>query len=363
MAVAFLGGLNAPRINQSPKKKKTYLIVVFGMMILFAVLRGYNVGIDYSNRVDQMELLRHMSFKEMTAYSESTMHGQDLYVSLVWLGLQVFRAPWFVNGLMDVFVLSVFGWFFYRYSKDVTIATPMFLVTTFAATMNITRQYIAAALFLIALHFLMQKHPVKAAIPLALAALSHSSAFILFLFYIIYFIGFRCSKKKLILLLAIAFAGFALFDILITQFIKWFPQYSYAWNDWAVGDYELSLVWLAIYAILFLGLFIATPSSHQVSNTEEGTQRSEVAGMVAVAFVLFAVLEILKTRMWFVSRMQVYFMFGYHMIVPEILPGIRLNAKAQMTLGVLLKVLLVAWGINVFRHNAHGILPYAFIWQ
>ena len=356
LLVILIGGVNAQEIQASPKKKKNFLLVAFGMMICFAVLRNYTVGIDYSNRVEFMERILDYNFSEVWNYVVNIRQSEYLYSLYIWLVSRFIPSPWFLNVIMDVFVLSTFGWFFYRYSKDVTITTLMFAAFVFTASLNITRQYVAAAFFLIALHFLLQKKPAKAAVPILVAFLIHNTAVLLFAIYLIYWIGFSINRKKLFGLLVASVVAFFGFDFVLDWFLARFPQYSYALREWGVGDKSFSFLWLAIYFAIFLMLFFTLPK-HRDGVTDE------VTGIVSVGYVLYALLAMLVSVVWFVHRVQVYFIFGYCMVIPEIFFNLRMPARSKQALSVAFKVVLALWAFWIFIDDSHGILPYEFIWQ
>ena len=98
-----------------------------------------------------------MNFSEMIAYTDQVQKGEYLYTLYIWIVSRVLPIPWLINGIMDIFILCTFGWFIGRYSSDVTLSSLMFVTFAFAASLNVTRQYVAASFFLIALHFLIQK--------------------------------------------------------------------------------------------------------------------------------------------------------------------------------------------------------------
>lgn len=356
LLVILLGGINAEIFNSSLKKKKNFVIIVFGMMILFAVLRDYSVGIDYANRLVSMRQIFSLGFTGIRNYMENIHQEEYLYTTYVWIVSRLIPSPWFINSVMDVFVLSTFGWFFYRYSKDVTIASLMFAAFAFTASLNVTRQYVATAFFLIALHLMIQKKPKRAIIPLIAASLIHTSALLLFAFYVVYWMGFSINRKKLFVFLATAVIAFFSFDVLLDIFVNVFPQFAYAIKGWGVGEGSFSVLWFGLYSILFLTLFFTLPKK------QDGISDS-VTGVVSLSFVLYALLGMLMSVLWFVHRMQVYFIFGYCMIIPIIIEQFPIEEKSKKAVSIIFKLGLSVWAILMFMQDGHGILPYKFIWD
>ena len=236
----------------------------------------------------------------------------------------------------------------------------MFVTFAFSASLNVTRQYVAASFFLIALHFLIQKMPLKALLPLLLATFIHSSAVILFVIYIIYVIGFNLTRKKVLCFLLGTIAFFFAFDIILDVFVQIFPQYEYALSGWTVGDQNFSFLWLFIYLFLFCLIYLLLPRQKNECNH---CLQSNSAGMIVIGFMFYAVLDLLKSELDFVHRVQVYFIFGFCMILPEIFHSLNLERKSKSAMIIFLKLGVMAWAIFVFAQDGHGILPYDFIWN
>lgn len=424
LAVTLVAGLDAQKVNSSKVNKKQYIAIVFGMMIVFAVFRGYNVGIDYANRVEHMELLFVRDFPTMIRFTHETMEWQYLYTVPIWLLSHIIPSPWFYNALMDIFVLGTFGWFFYRYSRDVTLSSMMFVVFVYAAELNITRQYIAAALFLIALHQLLHKMHWRALITLIAASFIHSSAVLMFAVYLMYYFGFHLTKGRLTFYLSGAVVLYLLFDVVIKVFLAVFPQYSYALREKFIGTSGFSIKWLIIYLTIFTGIWLVTPRRRKLSGySNRKMLRVSITGIIGLGFILYATLAMLRAKMWFVQRMMVYFIFGFCMIIPEIISLMKSRYRGRTAMEILLttmgqyclrlervptlqavakqlrkliiqiknsptacrfsdfvtgvfsnhrflpavelfmKICLVIWGCIQYALDPHGLLPYTFIWQ
>ncbi len=365
LLVAFFLGLDSKRINGSKRNRILYLSIVFGGMILFAVLRGYDVAIDYSNRVRSMNLIFGMDFQEFLTFTREEANSQYLYTLFVWLVSRVLPFPWLINGIMDIFVLSTFAWFFYRYSKDVTVSTIMFMTFAFASCLNITRQFVAAAVLLIAFHLMIQKKPFKALIVIAIAFFIHSSAILLLLMYVLYIIDFKLTKRRLLLLLLAATAMFVAFDLMVVLFVRLFPRYEYVFGEWATGNIGFSLIWTCFYVMLFIGVYLTTPSKLKDTMMNDGEKTDLAASCLnVVGFMAYVLLSLLKVKMWFVSRLLTYFMFGYCMIIPEILSRFnKVDRHIKVIILVMLKIVFVLWGIITTYQDPHDLLPYRFIWE
>ncbi|MBE6857482.1 MAG: EpsG family protein [Ruminococcus sp.] len=363
LAVGIFGNSIIDTINSSKQKKKLFMFVMWGMLILFAILRGYEVGIDYSNRVRSFNYLFSLPFSQLMEFTETESEGQYLYTVFVWGIGQIIPSAWLANSVMDIFVLSVFGWFIYRYSNNVAFSSVMFTAFALTSEVNITRQYVAGAFFLIALHFFIQNKLVKAVLLIFIASLAHSSAIILMAFVVLKIIGFNFSKAKMWLYLAGSLAMFVLFDLVIGVFISVFPQYAYATGDWAMGSSGFSVIWLGIYSMIFCGAyFTLTKEPNRLVKKENKIEQNRL-GIIIIGFILYAVVSLLRSKMWFVSRMITYFIYGYCMIVPEVIERLLLDKYIRYIISMVMCILFAGWGLLLFMQDAHGLLPYTFIWE
>ncbi|MBR4833497.1 MAG: EpsG family protein [Thermoguttaceae bacterium] len=353
LGVAFFFGANSYKVGQNSQYKKFYIILVFGSALAFAVLRGYDVATDYMNRVVQMKLIFPMSFEEVVRYATRYQKGEYIYIFYLWTVSRVVESPWLLNSLMDVFIISTFAWFFHRYSKDVTITSLFFMAFTFSSILNITRQHIAVAVGLIALHLTWDKQPFKALILLLISSLIHASSILILGFWGFNFWWKRMTRKHVVLCLIGAFVFFTTFELCLEKFFLFFPQYQYATSGWAAEQKEFSFLWLALYSVLFGAIFILMP--------KQGLQ--DTSKFVVVSFIIYAVLGLLSSKMVFVARMQPYFSWGFAMIIPEILSWWHTDERIKAPLALYFKVGLASWAVLMFQQNGHNILPYTFIWD
>ncbi|MBE6846700.1 MAG: EpsG family protein [Ruminococcus sp.] len=366
LSVAVFGNMIIDTINSSKQYKKLFMCVVWGMLILFAVLRGYEVGIDYANRVRSFSYIFQLPFSELIEFTKTESNGQYFYTLFVWSVGQVIPSVWLVNSIMDVFILSVFGWFIYRYSNNVAFSSMMFAAFALTSMVNITRQYVAAAIFLIALHYFIQDKMMKAFLLIILASLMHSSAIVLMVFFVLKLIGFSFNKAKMWLYLAGSLAMFILFDLIVDIFLAIFPQYSYVLGDWAMGDSGFSIIWLGIYSMIFFGAYL-TLTKKQTGLLRllhlKNNEAEHKIGIIIIGFIFYAVISLLRSKMWLVSRMITYFIYGFCMIVSEIIDRLKFDRSIRYIISVVMCILFAGWGVILFMQDAHGLLPYTFIWD
>lgn len=360
------GGMFIPKLSTNQRNKKIYMLLVFGAMLLFALLRGENVGIDHANRYRTVRLLAGYDWKTFWQYL-SLQTEEYGYKIAIWLMTRVFPSPYFVGLVWDTFIITTFGIFFYRYSEDIVVTSLMYAAFVFSAEMNITRQYIAAAIFLWVIHAILKKKYWRSVILIVIAMLFHSSALILFGAYILMAFRYRMTKKIFVVTVLVAVGGFLAFDSISQWFVTIFPQYeNYLRGSWAVGDVSFSVLWLCIYSTLAILAMVCLPKHAYDYDRSMGDddQAYKMQSLVTFFFILYATTSLLTSKIWFVSRMNVYFIFAYCMIIPIVINRLKFIEKNTMRFFRGAFILgLSAWAVLMFRQNGHGILPYEFFWN
>ena len=349
-------------------KRRIYCSVVFGAMFLFAALRGESVGLDTHNRYEYYAGIFSYGFKEFFNYL-STSSKDVAYDVVIWLISRIFPSAYLIETLMNTFVLFSFAAFFYRYSEDITLSVLMFFAFFFGASLNINRQYVAAAFSLWAIRSIIKNQKIKSFIWLCLAASIHISAIVMFAVYVLYLFRFQLSQRILLVMSLGAVAAFLLFDVIIDFVITYiFPQYWwYTTGSWAVGDISFSVLWLVIYSLLIFLVGRTLPRSFKrkarIQNGVIIGRQQRLQCIVVMSYLLYALVSLLQSKIWFLSRMNTYFGFGYAMVVAQIFtrfPG--LSKKSAKFVRVAFLLLLSIWAVLMYAQNTHGLFPYVFAW-
>ena len=195
----------------------------------------------------------------------------------------------------------------------------------------------------------------------------HTSALVLFILFILIPLKFQLTRKAFTITILAAVIGFNAFDVIANLFVNYFPQYSwYLRGSWAVGDRDFSVFWLGIYFILALLAMHCLPSRSKTVATETVAvnEKYRMQSIVTFFFAIYATTSLLTSKVWFVSRMNVYFIFAYCMIVSIVINHLPFLTKRYVRIlrGFFI-IGLCTWGILMFQQNAHRILPYEFFWQ
>lgn len=365
---AFLGNIN--EINQ---KRKRYCIAVFGAMLLFAGLRGPSVAIDTASRYSMFSTVCKMGFLDAFEYMRSLRNGSEIgYSFFISLISRILSTPYLLNLTLDLFVIITFAYFFYHYAEDLKIACLMYFSFAFSSSLNITRQYVAAAFFIWAVICIIRGKKIRSMLLIAIATSFHTSAVFLFAIYLLYLVNFRVTKKLLVLTTGISVAFFYFFDIVSFAVMqRFFPQYWwYLSGDWAVGNQEFSLLWLVIYSIMGIILFFELDDDASIDmQTETGylsryNQKQMVFGLATICFVIYALIAMLRSKVWILSRLGIYVGFGYYLSAGNMFNRLNIvNYRSRRLIRAIFILLLSIWCIMMYRTDGNRLFPYVFIWD
>ncbi len=360
------GGLFFSNLNTDKNARKLYMYLVFGTILIYVLLRGESVGLDNANRYQTVRMIAGYDWKSFMQYL-TKQNDEQGYSIVIWLFTRIIPSPHFIGVVWDTFIITTFAYFFYKYSENLVVTNLMYVAFVFSAEMNVTRQYIAAAIFLWVIIAILNKKYIISFFLIFVAMTFHVSAVILFVIYVLIPLKFRITKKSFVITLIVAVLGFYSFDIIANLFVSCFPQYSwYLSGKWAVGDKSFSALWLIIYSILALFAMLCLPSHSKMKQvgTAAIDERWKIQSIVLFFYAIYATTCLLTSKVWFVSRMNVYFIFAYCMVVSVIFNKMQFHNKRSVSLlkGVFI-VGLSIWAIMMFKQNGHGILPYKFFFE
>lgn len=360
-------------INHAGNNRKMYCILVFGAMFLFAALRGSSVGIDNANRYSNYTEMCRLDFAKAFRFMLEKNKYQYGYAFTTVILSRIIPSAHFIMLIFDGFVLFTVGLFFYRHAEDITIASLMYFSFAFSASLNITRQYLACAFFIWAIEMILRNKRIESILFLAAAALLHTASVILFASIYFIFSDFRLTRKKLLFVSTVAVLAFIFFDE-ISQFVvkRFLPQYSwYLRGSWAVGDVEFSILWLIIYIVIGVGLLLCIKPNHQGIAAENyiyqpngSIVREKMFFISSIFYVIYALLSMLTSKVWIISRLEAFFEIGYYFTVGNVIkriPNVS-NGTKRIIRSVFIAGMSV-WAILMFKQDGHGLFPYVFFWE
>lgn len=205
MALALSGYIfNA---NKNEKSRKYYIYLVFGAIIVIAMLRSDQIGIDLSHYYNKY-------FPKFKDADWSKL--QSVTISGDWeLGFCAFCkiiGQISTNTQCFVFFTSLvtfipYALFIYKNSDDVVFSTVFFLgYHIFMMSMNVVRQAMAVGIILLGLEALKRKKYIKYIIYVGVAALFHTSAIIALLLILCDMLKFKKHTFYILTILTVVFS-------------------------------------------------------------------------------------------------------------------------------------------------------------
>lgn len=270
---------------------------------------------------------------------------------------------YFLNRFMQVFTDNVFllmavnsiifCWFVYSgiyvLSVDIPCSIILLLVTRYYFIgMNATRQFMAMAITLYALQFIIRNDLKKYLFFIIIATSIHYSCIC---FVLAYFLkDIRISHKKVVLLAGIDIAVF----VLGNKFI--FHILALAKYGKLLSRYQTCGLKFTIFTIL-LNLFILALSYTNYESRKNDIKYRTFLNIQIIAFLITLVLRTVPSM----ERVYWYFSFPIIVTMPYLLYGIKslTYRKAAMFLIIALFAVYMVYDIMIL--NDHGVLPYQWI--
>lgn len=217
--------------GEGGRQNAAFCLALSSLLLVFVASCRYAIGFDYFSYRDIYALASQSSFGEILR-----LHwGEPLFfLSCKIIGMTGCPYQGFLL-IVNIFLLAVAMHFIYRHSKMPWLSVYLYVTLQFfACNMNLLRQSIATAFFLLAYPSLRERRPFPFAILLLTGGMFHNS--LLFLFPLYFLLPRKHSQKSLLLFFALTAAAYVFFEplfqalqpLLPAKYVKY--QYSYFWQ-------------------------------------------------------------------------------------------------------------------------------------
>lgn len=360
--------------NRSIRKKKKYLLICFGIMIIVSALRNYTVGRDLqSHYYRTFQNIINMPWNNFSAFSYDP--GYVVFYKLI--GIVTDNPQWMI-AIHALFVIGISGWFIYKNSDDVVLSTFMFVTTnTWFMYMTMMRQAMAICFTLIALE-IWKKENWKAwryilfVAVILIATTFHSSALLAFAYPIFNTIKFR--RKEILLSIVVVVASFIFYQRIynvvagIISIRRDFAEF-YASSGSAINI--ISLYGVAINALIFLlGCYVLAYKARNKENINGATDNREFVEPLSNSFLLFMgllmlICKLTGLRINIMSRMAYYVGPFMWILFPRVLDKSYLKSNQHILRYGIGLVMLIAFVWMGYRSAAdlYGTVPYEYFWR
>lgn len=325
--------------------------------LLIAALR-YRVGTDYTTYVEIQipQLLRGVDYRLKYEY---------LYQALIKFGMAVggYQVVFFLTHL----VLLFFVWkSFKNLSTDYFISIFIFMFGCyFNLSLNIMRQFIAMAVFLFAIKYIVQKQPIRYFGTMIVGFLFHKTAAI---FLPLYLLGKIKVKERVSLILVLVIG---IFSSQIRQLLVWITNMtgiyaSYFDSRYDVSDQQWNLILfnlaiLIVYSYMHRFLIGKTPE-YVYDRTIITPENEEIFNNVLYNLqVVAALAAVLSSVIPNSTRIIFMFSIGQILYIPYLLQRVKdVKTRNWISFGLML-MYIVIFARLIWMNNLGATLPYHFI--
>lgn len=331
-------------------------LLLVGMLIIVAVLRGKTVGMDVSNYEFIFNRISNMNIIDVIKNSDGSI-VYDLYNKFVSI---FFTSAHAITAINSILIISMIAYFIFKMCDNVLFGLFLYYSLYFYSyNLTAARQSLAIALCLISLCLLFDNKKILALICFVLSVGIHNSVVIAILYLFFYKINW--NRKKLYLLFISSSVGMLFYSFFIKLFLLIFPRYNmyfssgqFNFSDTGQGKkIFVSLFYLIILIILFL--------------YEKELDKVEHKILVQTAAMIFAiVLGILFYNNLLISRIEVIFSIFSITFIPNVLKLI----KNKMSKNIIIGTIVIFFSMPIFMmiflaqvlSNINGIVPYISFW-
>ncbi len=358
------------RPQQSLSARKTYIVIVFSLLIAVSGFRSPEVGRDVAGHYAQnYELISSLKWSELTPFSIAGGYeiGYCYYNKLIGL-LTNSNIQWFLF-ITSLIIYGILGLFIYKKSQNITLSILLLLFTCqYYMYMNILRQAMAVS-FIIMGWLIAEKFKQKNiatiifALFILLAMTFHTSAIFCFIMLLFYY--FKFNKKNYAICLCFSIIFFISFSTFYNEALSFLGEGNkYEMYEGAHAEAQGTINIQSITnAVLTAGAFI-TLKYIGLKNRKKEKIREYVSDL-DLNFILYAtffagLFRLMTLQMNILNRFSFYFMPFVLIAYPIAFSGIRGRGKILKPIIMLLFFIYFAITTNRYAETLYGVVPYEF---
>lgn len=364
------------RANLTERRRRNFIIVSFGLLILVAALRSPTVGIDlaghYAKRYD---MIAACSWKDIPVFSDLIDYeiGYCYYTKLLTCISTDVQFYMIVTAIISY---GITGYFIFKKSTDVVMSTELFIcMCVYYMYMTMLRQQLAVDIVLIAYLILSSskrrlKDYVVFCFFIILAATFHTSAILcllMILFDRIYF-----TRKQIVIALVATVIGYVFYARIYSLILQMlgsgnnYERYVLSATE-GVGHINkqsiASLLLTAGAILLGFYVFIWRKRRYGVSNVAENLKKEE--SFMLYMGLLASICRLLIFQMNIISRFTYYFIPFVIVLYPNAIDAFsnKTNRKTLRGLVYMAFGIYFVWMTVVYVEKFYGAVPYRFFWE
>lgn len=369
---------NLYRANSSNRRRKIYLIVTFGVLILVASLRDSSVGTDLAGHyAKRFNMIGDYSWSQIPTFS--TTIGYEIGYCYFTRFLHLFSNDvQFFIFVTSFLMCAAFGYFIYKESTDVILSTELMLFSCFYYRfMTMMRQGLAISIILVAYTLLNNserriKDYIKFALLILLASTFHSSAILCIL--MILFDRLRFTKKQIIIGVGVMVVFYLFYMNFYTAALNFFgtgnnyERYLTSTSE-GVGHINLQTIYNFILAFVpfLLGYYVLVWEKKTEKHLFKGDE-SMYCLAKNESFLLYMVLiastfNLLIFRMNILNRFSLYFTPFILILCPYAISSMKLKSNVPIVRAFIYFMFgfYFVWLTITKAAEFYGVVPYQFM--
>ena len=256
------------------------------------------------------------------------------------------KNPLFVIAVSYIIILLGVVCFSYCFNLNYIVSLYLFLTfSMYNQSLNVMRQYLAAAIILFSLCAIKKKRTLIAIFLIAIAISIHSSALIGVIFFIVYKINIDLTK----ICLGMTIGAFIL-SFLGMEFVSYIVRFTSYGNYLHKELYQESGIGL-VMNLLFFFLFVFYAKNFQNKSNYN---------LWLFACALTLSLNFFISELGMVGRMMIYTKMLYPVSLQELIKSIK-NNHSKIIMGYAMVVLFFIYYIISIKGSCFNTVPYKFM--
>lgn len=321
------------------KKLSYYISITISFFILFLFLGlRYKVGFDYS-------------YTYVPQYY-NIIRGKNTHFEFLFVCLNKF-VYFFFDNVDWVFIISAFITVFIVYNiickriNNIVLGVFLYIGTRmYLYSFTQVRQYIAIAIFLFAIKYIVEKKMFRYFFWILIASLIHKTAI---LYLPVYFVrNINLSHRKYIMIAVVAIFCAPIVNILY----NYVGNYLYGWyisNEIGLGNSSIVMGIINLFVIILSILFY--------NKVNTSVENRILLNIQLIAWVAFVTTQSLNES----YRIVALFMYTSILLIPKIYETIKYKNNKRVVM--LMIIILFSLCIYVYLENDASMIPYRTIFD
>lgn len=339
------------------KKSKYMFIGLFLLFYVFAAFRSLEVGNDTQ---EYYRIFRLISNQQSLTTALTVSRYEVGYIIYNYVISRVTSNFQWILAINSGVYIGASIWFVNKYSTSFKKAIILFFTFgMYYNAINIERQCIAIAIFLIAIPFLERKQYIRYIVLILLASTFHMMSIVLLALVIIPKIDFT-KMGDIFKWSAIAIVFLVVLNYGVNGLMGFFPYLSHYLTDsiYSEGGVRIASIALCGIRIISVGLLLLV-NGGKLPNTREN--ESDTANVFYKILLLDCVISIAAIGFNMYDRIEKYVCIGFIVAIVNAIEAVSNRSNRSIIYGI---VFIISFGYLtvslIYRPEWSGIFPYTF---